>query len=1164
MDNKKLFKLFQASAGSGKTHTLVLEYLKLVFREPQKIGTVLAITFTNKAAYEMKERILRALKKGVNGEKDPIIEDLKGYYSEFDIVEKSKEILNYIIHNYTKFSIMTIDSFIHKIVSSYAFELNIPPNTNIIIEEDILLKKVVSFMFEKLNSVKDINITQIFKKMVETKIEGKKSWDIESDLRKLINELVREDGRKVIESIQQVDLNQLYLTLDKRESALINPIKTLIDDFLSILKINSINPDDLGKTKKHIPFFVKSISESFDSLKTDQKYSDFKLLEPDKEMLWRRDPKTVNKDDKVIFEKFDKLKQSKLQNLWEDIEKKYNTLLLILKTSDILREALDELSLLKEFYNIFEEYKKNNTIIPISDFNYIVKKIVTTEDIPFIFQKIGETYHNYLIDEFQDTSKIQWGNIFPLIENSMSERYSSLAVGDVKQAIYRWRGGDSEIMANLKDSIERVIPDSVESFTLNKNYRSSSNIIKFNNELFYFIKNGYLLDYNIYSDVKQEIINYNSSGYVEIDIFSPVIDDDNSYNTALVNKIIKEIKRLESIGVQLKNIAVLARKNSELSIVASALLENGIQAISSGSVLLRDEEVISFIINFLYYLQDNENIYAKYVILSFFAKYLGSVDSVESVLERYYQKSKESKDLESNQTEENIKNNSSDTTQQKKKIKSKDLDINQTEKNIKNIDLDTIQQNHISNNEKSEIYDYLESTLLQNSNQLSQQSPPNKNDLTEFIPQITDSIINDLTYLPLYDIVEYLIRLFNLNRGNKDGKTLNWGGFLEQFLNEIVKSKTKSISDFLFYWEENSEEIHLELPIEINAVQVMTIHKSKGLEFDYVFVPFSNWDSKLESNNIIWAKDSNIYRVFPEFEKIDKILFYKNDNVKNSFFSSAEEDEAEQVFIDNLNLLYVSFTRAKNSLYITFPPIDNKKEKKNSKTEMENSKNRDISNFIVEFIEHVEEKRGGFFKLESDMYSLKYTIGKRTEYIDSETVSTNDYNAELDSYDWKDRVGIMNSADRLWIRREKEPNLALFRELLIDLDRLDEPEPFLLKQWLFKGIIDEHQELLFTEKLKECKNYTIISDWYGHKLNVKKGYKISKNGKVYQCDRLIDFGDRVHVVTFINSFFVDKKTKRDIFYLAQTLSEQNEDIEVNGYIVKIPALDTAEAIVSVY
>ncbi len=1085
MSNSRLFKLFQASAGSGKTHTLVLEYLKTVFLEPQKIGNVLAITFTNKAAYEMKERILRALKKGVLGKKDPIIDDLKRFYPQIDISLKAKEILTYIIHNYTKFSIMTIDSFIHKIVNSYAFELDIPPHSNVVIEENIFLKKTLSFMFEKLDSSKDVAITKIFKKMVENKLDSDKSWDIEIDLRKLIDELVKEDGRKIVESIQHVDLSHLYLILDKKEMAIITPLKNSIDSFIDILKINSINPDDLGKREDFIPFFVKTLQNTL----SKHRYNDLKALDTTKEMSWRK--KTAsNKDEKQMFEIFDKLKESNLIDLWEKIEKNYNTLLMILKTSDILREVVDKLSLLKEFYNILEEYKKANSAIPISDFNYIVKKIVTTESIPFIFQKIGETYHNYLIDEFQDTSKIQWENIFPLIENSMSERYHSLAVGDVKQAIYRWRGGDSHIMANLKDSIETIIPNSVESFTLQKNFRSSSNIIKFNNELFSFIKKEYLKEYNIYEDVKQEIVKYNEVGYIEIDLFVLPIGENSSYNNdAIVDKIVTEIKRLNSLGVPLKNIATLARTNKDLSTIASALLENGVQAISSESVLLRDEEVVAFIVNILYFLQDKDNIYAQFGILSFFAKHLDNSESVNSFLERYSKKiSKNSSTLDSN------------------------IDINN---------------------------DFLD-----------EKSPLKKNLLSEFIPQFSDEIIKELKYLPLYDTIEFLIRIFELNSSLK-----SWSGFLEQLLNEIVKSEAKTISDFLFYWEESSESIYLELPADIDAVQIMTIHKSKGLEFDYVFIPFANWDTKIDPKTAIWTTDSAIYKIFPEFKDIDRLLFYKDKDSENSFFSDAGKDEEWQVFIDNLNLLYVAFTRAKNSLYITVTQTD-----KDSKSE----KNERVSKYILQFIQHIKKNREGFFKEDNDVFSTKYYIGKKIETTQKNSIDKADFKSNLRSYYWQNRVNLMESANRLWIRKENEPNLTLFRELLINLDTFDDDNPFLLKQWLFKGIINDHQELLFSNKIEECKNYKVLSNWYQNAVSIRKNYKLVKNGKIYQCDRLVEFEDYIDAIMFINSFYIDKDVKKELFYFCQILSEIREDTQINGYIVKIPSLNTPDAITTIY
>ncbi len=832
------FVVYKSSAGSGKTYTLVKEYLKIILKNPEqkKYRNVLAITFTNKAADEMRQRVLGYLKMLSTKENThsnaykSLLCDLKNEtnLSEKEISENSEKILKSILHDYYNFSIGTIDSFVYKIIRTFTHDLNIPVNSEIELDTEDLISQSIDLLLSYVNTDNNEKLTKVLTDFVSEKIKQGKSWNVEKNLKDFTKYILEEDQNTqyLITKLKQLSISD-FLKIKEQVNKEIKNIETEMHTYAEkscdLIKNNNLSADD---------FYMKGrgIGKYFENIKN--KY--FDKIKPNSYVQ-----NAINDDkwyagNSIQSKRIDDIK-NELENYYEEIIKYLDEYTLF----KLINKNIYLIALLNEIEKAFNEIKSQNNKVLISEFNKKISDVILKSPVPFIYERVGEKYEHFLIDEFQDTSLIQWQNFLPLIDNSLANNNFNMLVGDAKQAIYRWRGGDVDQFINLPKvpnnnnkqivnpifvGIENALRRNYAEINLEYNYRSKKEIIDFNNAFFNEAANCLSDEYkNIYQNINQQIPDKdNTGGLVKVKFLDcPSAEELNNANYEETEKIIKELCSKENF--QLKDIAVLCRKNKQATGIAKYLIEHNIKVISSESLILGNSYTINFIYGVIKFLNNNSDNIAKAQIINFLIN--------------------------------------------SKKIKSQSL--NQVLQQIK------------------EDKDYPVETFI------------------DYLKKQGFALnISQLVKLSVYELCEEIIHIFKLDISS------GIQFFLDAVYSFSLKNNT-NIIDFIQWWEDKKDKTSVIAPEEIDAVRIMTIHKSKGLEFPVVIYPFAIQKFETGRNKYTWVDFNNT-----KLEELKVLLLPVNKGLLDTEFSDIYEKEKDKSYLDLINLLYVVMTRASERLYI--------------------------------------------------------------------------------------------------------------------------------------------------------------------------------------------------------------------------------------------------------
>lgn len=607
-----MFTVYTASAGSGKTSRLVVEYLSLALPVPKKFKHILAITFTNNATAEMKNRILDALRSFAFQPYDQFPESLKATYSAiqanldspeleipFDLYIKKQAslLLQEILYDFDNFAISTIDAFFQRILRAFSFELGLNMNYNLEIQLDDLYEQTIDLLLNKL-SIDNKELSKRVLGLIENKIENTGKWKIERELTSLLQNIFNEDA---FEAIKELRL-QSHEKFDH-----------------AAVKVNLLKKKALKERDEAIEKYRQFIEQQqFDNKFFNKLISDL-------------DDLTENSLDEQLEKKFKKgvppeieSQLYQLQNLIADVIKthdRYTTIVFFGKN-------ISQLALLIDIKNVIDEIKEHDNLFYLSETNGTIFDQVKDEEAPYIYEKLGNKYSYFFLDEFQDTSKMQWENILPLIKNSLSgfndfkEKGRTYIFGDVKQAIYRFRNGDSSLLYHLSqyESYKKLVnPFAIEGTdyqleNLDKNFRSSRAIVDFNNRFYSFLVQQ--TDFSdlepYYKDVTQSIDEKKSNGLVSIR-FKDEKDSENS-TEYLLTETLKTIQEITAEGIPYGDIAVLVSANNLGSAMGEWLSQHNIPVISSDSLLLSSSQEVMVIISTLYYLINPKNKIARMIM----------------------------------------------------------------------------------------------------------------------------------------------------------------------------------------------------------------------------------------------------------------------------------------------------------------------------------------------------------------------------------------------------------------------------------------------------------------------------------------------------------------------------------------------------------------------
>jgi ATP-dependent helicase/nuclease subunit A len=989
---EKKFLVYRSSAGSGKTFTLVKEYLLILLKEesPYSFRHILAVTFTNKAANEMKERVLSSLNAFANkevlstGEKT-MMQILKHelFVGEEYIREKAKGIITAILHNYGDFNISTIDKFMLRVVRAFAHELKLPVNFEVELDEKSLVSRAVDGLIAKVGENEEL--TAALLKYSKFQAEEEKSWNIEKELKEVAPQLLKEQGYRHIQKLKTFDLTH-FVELNKEYSEKIktyeNKLKTLAIKGLQLIHQQGLNGEEFYKGKNGIHGVLKKISVvNFEKIKDN---ASFTAVEENK---WYA-AKTSKDDEQKIDAIKEDLKKivSEIVHILSEEQKDYELNLLI-------SQNLYAVALLNEIEKIIDELRSENNSVHISEFNKRILDIVLTQPIPFVYERIGEKYKHYLIDEFQDTSVLQWQNLLPLIDNSLASGNKNLVVGDAKQAIYRWRGGDVEQFAsigsvsasaniNVQERLD-AINRNFEEKILSQNFRSTKNVIAFNN--LFFEKIQTILPQKLkefYKDYFQENDFAEEGGYVRL---TKLEEKKEEYIDKTLQEIKVIIENALSRGYAYSDIAVLSRRNENGNIVADFLTENNIPVVSSESLLLHKNKLVQVIIALLELSFNPQNKPALIKAISI----LHSIKFIKGELHIEFEKQSQSPEV---------------------------------------------------------FY-----TLLKE----------NGIDLKHF------------QYLSLPEIVQHWANKLQLNNNDP---------YLVQLFDCISQYAIQNGPDtgrFLEWWQENNEKLSVQMSDEENAVKISSIHKSKGLEYPIVILPFT--DTKIFRTDNIWLDQEN--------EALPSAYVKAKKSLEETDFADTFSDEQNKMLLDQVNVLYVAMTRSKNEMYIFIKP----------------GKISDHPQNTADLLELCFSENPG----------LVFQLGKQTIYSKEKTQLPEKITpSPYVSINWREHIKISRQAPTLWDSVSPKEYGNIIHSILAKINYASEVDA-VLTEALSEGLIDQNRAGELKHRIQSLIAKAEIQPLFQQGALIKKEQEIiSDQGEIIRPDRVVELEKEIFILDF--------------------------------------------------
>jgi ATP-dependent exoDNAse (exonuclease V) beta subunit len=1038
------FTIYNASAGSGKTYALVKDYLRLLFQSKSKLTfrNILALTFTNKAVGEMKERIIDMLK---TFSEEKIIDNPNDMFRDLakelaispkDLHYKSKKLLETIVHNYAAFDISTIDKFNHKLIRTFAFDLKLPVNFEVELDTSSILSKAVDKLIDKAGS--DDELTKVLVDFAIEKTDDDKSWDISYDFNAIAQLLVKENDLKYLNDLKDKSLSDfkgLKSILQKQNKDIESQIVSLAETSLSLIDTNGLEAEDFSR--KTLPnHFIKASSLNLSGL------YDNKLQE------------NLANNTSIYNKTLDANKARIIDGLLPEIETNYLTIKKFVFTSKFLNNALKNitpLSVLSAISRTLQDIKDEDDILLISEFNAIINTEIKEQPAPYIYERIGEKFKHYFIDEFQDTSELQWENLIPLINNVVSgenlkgETGTAMLVGDAKQAIYRWRGGRAEQFINLYN--EDTKPLAIEQVIKNlpDNYRSHKTIVEFNNSFFNHIADVSFTNpkhQHIFKNASQNVI-IDKTGYVELSFLNAQDEDKNDLQCEAV---LKTIKKAESTGFKRKDICIIVRKKKEGFAIAEFLSDLNIDIISSESLLIKNSPEVQFISQLITLSLQPQN------------------DAIKADLLNYITENK--------------------------------LHLEDT-------------------------HTFYEGLVHLNTN--------------SFFEKLNgfgfDFNYHEFLQLPIYEATESIIRGFELNKISN--------AYLQFYLDEVFDYSQKynaSFQGLLDYWERKKNQLSIVSPSGKNAIQIMTIHKSKGLEFPVVIFPYANQDIYFDMNPKIW---------FPvdkeKFNGFSNLYINMNKDLEsfNDLGAEMYSNYRSQLELDSLNLLYVVLTRAAEQLYII------------SEYDLDKKTNGEkLTHYSGLFINYL--KAIGKWSDSELEYSFGENRKTSEEKVKEEQRIIIEQGQLISTRKEDHNLNIITNSAYLWdTAQEKAIERGDLVHHIMALIKTPLDVVFALEHFLSSGVINSAQYDELQDIINRIVNHKQLESYFDdHNSIYNEQDIISKNGKLFRPDRVVVNAKNQATIIDYKTGLQDSKHKEQLFDYQYILEEMNFEV-INKVLIYI-------------
>ena len=1028
----KPFKVYQASAGAGKTFTIIKEYLELCLGSEAATANfshILAITFTNMAANEMKTKIVNHLDELIHS--DPAVPPkameaslLQDLGLDREALKRNARLLfQRILHDYGHFCVCTIDTFVQRLARPFAKELGLPNQFTVSIDEVEVADALTERIGEEIGASNPF-LTRILEDYSGQKLDNEKSPKVDRNINDFIIALFKEEAYQKNEQNQFTEESQYKETvafLQAQTSPFEQRCKQFLDAFGTFYHGNGLGPEDFhNKSKSPCLSLWKKIQEKRYEPPTDTM---LRLLENPKG--WQGKELASRRGD--------------LDRLQTAFEQSFLPFLDYYRTHYgaylFFRKQQDKLSLYvlrSKIRSEMEAYIGEEQLVHISEFNKRINGIMGDFSVPFLYERMGERIKHLFIDEFQDTSVLQWQNLIPLLDNNLAGQNLNMVVGDGKQSIYRWRNGEVGQLVSLPkiyekpddspafDDFERTLTNHFHFKELKQNHRSFKNIVAFNNAFFAFSAASPYLDdqaRKVYIDLDKttgkevSILQHgmkSEPGLVQVELYDPK-------ETAVFPARVKElIEESMEHGFQKKDITVLVRENRQGSLIAQYLTDQGIEVISNDSILLKSSNKVQLIIQTLDYLIHNDNSATVAAVLHYWhaCRQEGFDGTVNGFLDRAGAIARGERSLES-------------------------------EMGLPEGALQSLLANAYS----------------------------------------------------LYDLCAALARLYGFNTV---GDT--YLNFLFDTVFSWQSADQNSVADFLSYWEKKSSKLSV-ITSNNNAVTIMTIHKSKGLEFPVVIYPYANDNLDDKRGSTLWIAPEKLG--FPSIPHIEKVQF--DLNKKSATWSEQArtryEEECMKVRLDNLNISYVAFTRAKQRLYILSSQADD-------------DGRRPLNGFL-------NAHRNQWVQEAEDAQRILYRLGDpATPKVEEKEAAAAVRNVFHDSRscEWFNKISIDPDPSMFWVSRDDRMKPQEWGDFVhqvlaeikdeADIDRALQPH-------LDAGVIDlphaRQLQGLFTQMV----HHPVIGQAFRPEARVKNECEIlSKSHEILRPDRYAELPDKIYLLDY--------------------------------------------------
>ncbi len=885
MANKEEIKpvdVYSASAGSGKTYTLASRYIDMLISAPNKYQNILAVTFTNKATAEMMTRIIDDLycisastekltpaqqkrqEMLISRQQNCMRATNKPLLSQADIKQRCQTALRLILNDYRMFSVSTIDSFVQRVIRAFAFEMGFPASYGIELDSNLVVTESVDNLMRSISEKENAQLRNWLIEFFNSKAdEGK--WSIEGDIIKLAVNILSDDGRKFMDDIEAKTHNdaEFMQKLKKNIDKIIEEHELKFEEIFANYANNFPNGfpvDEVKGKSKAQPYTVYNIC--IGNQKTREKLDT---------ILKKEDNKTFNDDSNNEFV------EKAFRNLYAELHK----YLTRYRTAHLIKKNIYVIGIMSHLSEKMNEWKRKNDMLPMSDSNDLLRRLIDGCELPFIYEKIGTKFHNIMIDEFQDTSEMQWNNFKPLISQAISSNNNCLLVGDTKQSIYRWRNSDWRNLANVGNTLTCNINQ------LETNWRSQHCIVAFNNTIFSHIRSNMQQTLNtitntpsntdllkVFESCTQNIpdnkkTTANNAGFVQVKVVSveqtdPNNNADTNEDTIVLQETINAIRDLHNnYNYDYGDICILVRRNEDGSTIMRALKQEGIEAVSTDSLKLTSSKAVVGIMGALRYLANPQDLPSLIAFMS--ASVYNQTTNINQLL-------------------------------------------------------------NVSDDIKSQ---------LQALNGMG---------LIEIVSQLTESYIKPELVSADFMFIEALT----------------------DTMRSYLSKGRVNLSDFIDYMDKNEGKISVIAPQSRTAVQVMTIHKSKGLEFKAVLIPFASWDIIKKPDDLLWVPTAGIND--ETVQMLNYLPITYNKNMKNTYFDDIYANETRMKYIDSLNELYVALTRAEEVLMIWG------KEKTKKQKKEDDDENKSVFNYMLNVLKNQNDVSANYANGEPFSQDINTTL----------------------------------------------------------------------------------------------------------------------------------------------------------------------------------------------